>query len=416
MKWIKPSEVDGEILAPPSKSMMIRVTAACLLSRGETRVSNPSFCDDGLAALNIIKSLGADVANLDQDLIISGGLDNLRLPFLNCRESGLCIRMFAPIAALWGEKIILYGSGSLVNRPVDMMEVPLSHLGCYCRTYNGRMPVQIKGPIKGGKIRVEGSQSSQFLTGLLMSLPLCEDDSEIMVSHLQSKPYIAMTLSLLSDFGIDIAYEKDVRRFFIKGAQQYHNKTYRVEGDWSGASFFLVAAALGGCIKVHNLSHRSDQADKKILDVLDQVGAKTEIGDNTVTVEKASLNAFKFDATQCPDLFPPLTTLACFCEGKSEIHGVKRLGIKESNRGEALLTEFREIKARLAIEGNKMVVHGNSLEGGSMHAHGDHRIAMAAAVAGTQTRIGVKINDWTCISKSYPQFFEDLDSITRRKP
>jgi len=415
MKWINPSEIEGEIQAPPSKSMMIRAAAASLLKSEKVRIMNPSFCDDALVALRIIQSLGAYVEKQNHDLIVTGGFEVIRESHLDCQESGLCIRMFAPIAALRAERVTLTGSGSLVNRPMGMMEGPLSELGCYCRTNGGRLPIQVKGPIKGGNVRVDGSQSSQFLTGLLMSLPLCESESELSVSNLQSRPYVAMTLQLLSEFGVHIEYENDFKRFFIKGSQEYKKTIYAVEGDWSGASFFLVAGALGGQISVHNLSMQSCQADKKILNVLELVGAKTTIENDTVTVERGDLNAFQFDATQCPDLFPPLIALASFCEGKSEIFGVERLWNKESNRGEALLTEFRRIKARLKLEGNKMVVEGSSPEGGIIRSHGDHRIAMAAAVAGLRARKGVGIDDWLCVSKSYPGFFGELESITRRQ-
>jgi len=150
MKWIKPSEIEGEIRAPSSKSMMIRATAAGLLSGGETRITSPSFCDDALASLNIIESLGADVVKLDQDLIIKSGPGPIRTHYLDCRESGLCIRMYTPIAGLRTEKITLSGSGSLVNRPMGMMERPLSQLGCYCKTDSEHLPVQVKGPLIGG--------------------------------------------------------------------------------------------------------------------------------------------------------------------------------------------------------------------------------------------------------------------------
>ena len=415
MKWIKPSEIDGEIRAPSSKSMMIRATAAGLLSGGETRITNSSFCDDALASLSIIESLGADVAKINQDLIIKSGLGPIRTHYLDCRESGLCIRMYTPIAGLRTEKITLSGSGSLLNRPMGMMERPLSQLGCYCQTNSEHLPVQVKGPLKGGGVQVDGSQSSQFLTGLLMALPLCKNDSEVTVRNLKSKPYIAMTLSLLSAFGISIDYEEDFSQFYIKGSQHFQCKPYRVEGDWSGASFFLVAGALGGCVKIHNLSMQSIQADKRILDALEQMGAKISTKDDIVVVEQGHLNAFEFDATQCPDLFPPLAVLACFCKGRTEIHGVERLSIKESNRAESLLNEFRKIGAEITIEGNKMIVDGNSLEGGSIDSHGDHRIAMAAAVAGLCSHKGVALYDWKCVSKSYPGFFEDLESISRRE-
>jgi 3-phosphoshikimate 1-carboxyvinyltransferase len=414
MKWIKPSEIDGEIQAPPSKSMMVRASAAGLLSEGETRIINPSYCDDAQASLHIIELLGADTKRSNQNIFIKGSNRHIRSSYLDCQESGLCVRMFTPIAALFAEIITLNGTGSLLKRPMGMMEGPLKQLGCFFQTNSQRIPVKVKGPLKGGKVRIDGAQSSQFLTGLLMALPLAERDSDVTVTNLKSKPYIAMTLSLLSDFGISIDYEEDFSRFCIKGIQHYKNRTYHVEGDWSGASFFLVAGAICGKIRVHNLSQHSFQADKRILDVLKQVGAKIIIKDGIMAVEQHNLNGFKIDATHCPDLFPPLIPLACCCNGRTVINGVERLAIKESDRAEALVSEFRKIGAKIKIEGNKMIIDGRPLKGGFIHSHGDHRIAMAAAVAGLCTQDGVEIFGWNCVSKSYPDFFKDLEYISRR--
>jgi 3-phosphoshikimate 1-carboxyvinyltransferase len=414
MRWIKHSEVDGKIEAPPSKSMMIRATAAGLLSEGESQIINPAFCDDALASVGIIKSLGAEVRNMNQELIIHGGIGPVRSTSLDCNESGLCLRMFTPIASLFREEITLEGKGSLLSRPIGNVEDPLGQLGCHCRTNRNRPPVKVKGPPRGGKVHIDGSLSSQFLTGLLMALPLCEAKSEITVSDLRSKPYISMTLSLLSDFGINIDHDDDLDRFYFDGLQHYQSRAYFVEGDWSGASFFLVAAAIGGRVWIRGLSLHTDQADLNILDAIELAGAKMDTQDNFVLVERDRLNAFEFDATHCPDLFPPLVVLASSCQGRSVIHGVDRLFFKESNRATSLINEFQKIGARIEVEENRMIIKGNCLKGGKINSHGDHRIAMAAAVAGIISKKGVVIENWQCVSKSYPRFFEDLESISRR--
>lgn len=410
MRWIKPSAIDGEVAAPPSKSMMLRATAAALLAKGESQIKQPSFCNDALAGLQIAEALGAQVVRKDQAVEIRGG-EVLQKTELDCKESGLCLRMFTPIAALFAKEITLTGTGSLMTRPVGMMERPLNQLGACCRTNNGFPPVKIKGPIKGGKATIDGSLSSQFLTGLLLSLPLCPDDSEITVIGLKSKPYIAMTLSLLKQFGISIHHEKDLKRFSIKGSQFFKNTTFRIEGDWSSAAFLLVAAAITGKVRIRNLRIDSLQADKKILEVLESAGARVETKSDSVSVEKNQLRAFEFDATECPDLFPPLVVLACFCRGWSVIAGAERLRHKESDRTQALLTEFYKIGARIKVSGGLMKIEGAKLQGGIFKSHDDHRIAMSGAVAGLNTEKGVFLDGWKCVSKSYPSFFEDLKAI-----
>jgi 3-phosphoshikimate 1-carboxyvinyltransferase len=394
--------------------MMIRAVAAGFLCEGDTLINNPSFCDDALAALDIVKFLGAEVISQGHDLRITGRKILIGRTHLDCSESGLCLRMFIPIAALFEEEIILEGKGSLLTRPVGKVEIPMNHLGCSCNTNNDRPPVKVKGPLKGGNVHIDGSQSSQFLTGLLMALPLCENDSEITVFKLQSKPYIAMTLSLLKEFGITVDHEEDFGRFRIKGTQNYRRGGYTIEGDWSSASFFLVAGAVGGFIRITGLSLQSLQADKKILEALELAGAKIIIKDNLVAVEHNDLKAFDFDATHCPDLFPSLVVFACSCEGRSVIHGVERLFFKESNRAAVLLSEFQKIGAIIEIEGDRMIVEGGNLEGGLIDSYGDHRIAMAGALAGMASKNGVIINNWQSVSKSYPTFFDDLEIISRR--
>ena len=410
MKWVKPSPVNGVLDAPASKSMTLRAIAAATLSKGESCIEHPSYCDDALAGLNIAKALGACLEREKQLTKITGG-GPLRKTILNCNESGLCMRMFTPIAALYHEEITVTGTGSLTTRPMGIMEKPLHHLGVYCKTNDGFAPLLVRGPIKAGKVRIDGSISSQFLTGLLLALPLCKENSELLVDNLKSKPYVAMTLNLLKLFGISIIPEKDFERFIIKGNQSYKSTTYHVEGDWSGASFLLVAGAVGGKVSIRNLQASSFQADKRILEALELAGARVYSINDSVSVERNELKAFEMDATECPDLIPPLAALACCCIGRSQIYGIERLKHKESDRAQTLLAEFTKIGGEIKINGNKMEIEGRNLEGGILDSHNDHRIAMAGAIAGLNSKNGVKIEGWKCVSKSYPGFFEDLESI-----
>jgi len=413
MRSITPSRIDGQLSAPSSKSMTVRALASCLLAKGTSLVENVSLCDDGLVAASMIEELGAVVERTGKAFSIRGtGLERLasKRGILDCGESGLSIRMFAPVVALIPGETRLVASGSLTSRPMDMVDA-LRQLGASVDTENGHPPVWIKGPVRGGEITVDASVSSQFLTGLLMALPLCDAPSVIHASRLKSGPYVRMTIALLEAFGIRIACDDRLREFFIDGGQEYRPRAYRVEGDWSGASFLLVAGATAGRIAVSGLDLSSPQADRAILGVLQEAGALIETSGDTVSVSSRGLEPFRFDATACPDLFPPLVALAASCPGKSVIRGVGRLAHKESDRAAALRSEFGRLGIRVELSGDSMEVHGGEIEGGTVESHNDHRIAMACAVAGLRAGSAVVIDGSECVAKSYPEFFEDLEAL-----
>lgn len=410
-KLVRPSVIRGIVKAPASKSMLQRAIAAALLSETPVRISNVTFSNDSNAALQVIKALGAQVRIHRNEIFIRGGLRPTG-EILNCGEAGLSLRMFSPIAALCHIKLTLTGEGSLLRRPVTMIEPPLKDLGVKVSTNNGYPPLTVKGPMKGGKATVDGTISSQLLTGLLIALPKAPRDSRLKVENLKSKPYIDMTLALLKTFGIDVRHT-NYEIFLTKGTQTYRfpRNEYRVEGDWSGAAFLLAAGAVGGTVTVTGLDTGSPQADRKIIQALELAGAHIEITKSTVEVTKNKLNAFHFDATHCPDLFPPLVALACMCEGKTVLTGVERLIHKESNRALALEKEFTALGGEIHVEGNQMVITGKRLKGGTIDSHNDHRIAMAAAIAAINVSHHVIIEGSECTAKSYPNFFEDMKSI-----
>jgi 3-phosphoshikimate 1-carboxyvinyltransferase len=406
---VRPSNIKGTIKAPASKSMMQRCVAAALLSDGYSILRNPSFCDDSMAALDIARGLGAGINIKNDEVLIKGGFRPTE-DHVNCHESGLCIRMFTPIASLHDSVMTMNGSGSLLTRPMGMIEDALIQLGVECKTNKGLLPVTVKGPLRGGTAKIGGSISSQFVTGLLMSLPLVERKSRLMVDDLRSKPYIDMTLQVLSDVGIEVE-NVDYRVFNIPGNQKYHARDHIVEGDWSGASFPLVAAALSGQVKVVMLQEKSAQSDKAIVEVLRKTGAKVTIKEDSVEVKKSGLKAFEFDATECPDLVPPLVALAAHCIGITAIKGAQRLQHKESDRALALREEFGKLGVDIRVDGDEMIIRGGQVQGGKVDSHKDHRIAMAAAVTAVAAQSEVIIDGAQCVAKSYPEFFDDLNKI-----
>lgn len=408
-KTIIPSPISGVTQAPASKSFTQRAVAAALLCRGTTTILKPSHCDDSLAALNMARGLGAEVIQGSDEYILMGGF-LLKSQNLNCGESGLAMRMFAPIAALHHKEITFNGKGSLNSRPVSMIGEALRQLGASFKSSNDLLPFTLCGPMKGGFAEIDGSVSSQLLTGLLLALPLAERDSVIKVNDLKSKPYVAMTLQLMDEFGIEVE-NRNFEEFFIKGNQQYKACEYRVEGDWSGAAFLLVAGAIAGKIRVEGLKKDSLQADRAVLDALRLAGASFEISEYSVEIKRSSLKAFEFDATDCPDLFPPLAALAANCNGKSVIKGVSRLIHKESNRALSIGLELMKLGIDIEIKGDEMLITGGHIKGGDCDSQNDHRIAMMLAVLALNSDGLVTIENAECVNKSYPAFFEHLKRL-----
>jgi 3-phosphoshikimate 1-carboxyvinyltransferase len=412
VKSIAPGSVEGSVPAPPSKSMTLRAYAAAFLSGQGSVVRAPSKCRDARDMLRALKTLGANYTGSDWTSSVHFATRQaLRGQTICCGESGLALRMLSALAALESLPITLCAEGSLRYRPVGMVEAPLCNLGARCQTDGGLPPVTVHGPIMSGTVEVDGHESSQFVTGLLMGLPRCSGDSRLITKNLRSKPYIRMTLGLLVECGIDIQASKDLSEIIIPGGQRYKPIDHTVEGDWSGASFLLVAGAVSGNITVTGLAAESFQADRAILDALNAAGAAVSKNKEGLTVTAGRLRAFEFDATECPDLFPPLVALACATEGTSRIRGVNRLAHKESDRARALVEEFGAIGGKLSVDGDVLEVTGTRLAGGMACARNDHRIAMALAVAGLTSRQGVRIKDWQCVAKSYPDFFEVLDKL-----
>lgn len=412
-KSISAGCVKGIIAPPSSKSYAQRAIALALLSQGKSILRNIEFCKDTRSALSCIEALGAKVEILDESTIaIEGGLRPLSNT-LHVGESGLATRLFTPIASLWHEAITIQGEGTLLHRPMIMMIEPLRALGVEVRDGGGYLPIEVKGPIHGGEIEVDGSISSQFITGLLLSLPLAEEDTTLHVTSPVSTPYIDMTIDTARIFGIEIMQkEGDYTEFFIEGGQKYTPADISIEGDWSGASTILVAGAIAGEVTVKNISTLSKQADTAIIRALERAGAGIIIEHDSITVSKRPLKAFTFDATNSPDLFPALAALAAAAEGVSTIIGTSRLSHKESDRAETLRQEYEKLGIEIDIsQEDVMTIRGGKIKPATVFSHGDHRIAMSLAVSALRCDGEVVIEQAECVEKSYPTFFEDLESI-----
>ena len=409
IKTVNPAFLKGTIAAPASKSYMQRAVAAALLSEGTTTILNPSFCDDSLRAIDIAKTLGAKVNNEDNRITIVGGLKATNNT-INCGEAGLSLRMFTPIAALLNKPITINGEGSLKTRPLPSIDKPIKQLGASIKTNNGFIPVEVCGPLQGGKANVDGSMSSQFLTGLLMALPLAKNNSTIVVNNLKSTPYIDVTLDVLNSFGIEVI-NNNYTEFFIEGNQKYKPQTYTIESDWSSLSLLLVAGAINGDITITNVSINSKQADIAILEALKRAGVNIVINNTNITVNKSNIVGFNFDATHCPDLFPPLAALAAVANGKSVIKGVSRLKHKESDRALAIVNEFSKLGVECHVNNDDLIIEGGKIVGNNVDSHNDHRIAMALSCLSLVADKPVIISNAECVAKSYPNFFHDIENL-----
>jgi 3-phosphoshikimate 1-carboxyvinyltransferase len=418
---VHPNTLKGEQVAPASKSSMQRACAAALLHPGTTRMLNPGHSNDDLAALDVIQKLGATVQIGANEIHIHSNGVHPTGSSMNCGESGLGIRMFTPIAALCDQAITIEGAGSLLKRPMHFFDTIFPKLGIEIQSQSGYLPIQIKGPLKPANIEVDGSLSSQFLTGLLMAYAATNNTNTVIeVKDLKSKPYIDLTLSVLNAFGWNVQHQAYKRFEFLAHPPLAKHIDYTVEGDWSGAAFLLVAGAIAGPISVKGLQLNSTQADKAVMQALKAAGATMDIQEDSIFIGPAKdnagivgqLKAFEFDATDCPDLFPPLVALAAVCKGETILHGVSRLAHKESDRGITLQTEFAKLGIRIELDLDRMLIYGGTgIRGAEVFSQHDHRIAMACGVAALCADGPITIIDAEAINKSYTDFFIHLQHL-----
>ncbi len=419
---IHPGKLKGIVQAPASKSSMQRACAASLLHDGTSLIHQPGHSNDDLAALDIIQRMGALVEKEQDALRISSKGIQPTAAEVNCGESGLSIRMFTPICALSDQPLTINGSGSLLVRPMDFFDKILPQLGVSIRSQQGRLPLHIQGPLQARDLEVDGSLSSQFLTGLLMAFSAAfmregqiAHTVTLKVNDLKSKPYIDLTLDVMQRFGMWMPENNRYESFIFHAGKQApapEQVSYTVEGDWSGGAFLLVAGAIAGPITVRGLDLLSTQADRAVVDALMKAGAAIAMDGKQIDLHPVSLTAFDFDATDCPDLFPPLVALASACEGISLIKGVSRLAHKESNRGLTLQEEFAKLGVKVELDGDLMRIQGvKQLDEAVLHSRHDHRIAMACAVAALRAKGPVQIEEADAVNKSYPDFYDHLRQL-----
>lgn len=412
---LSPSFLKGVYYAPPSKSYFQRALLGAFLAKGTSQIVNPGNSQDDNHLREALEKLGAVIEIAENSILLTGGSE-IRTHSIDVGESGLASRLLLPILATGKETITLHGKGSLAKRPMDIGQDAIQKLGGFCELKDGKLPAQIKGPILGGNITLDGSISSQFLSGLLFALPLAKQNSILKVMDLKSKPYVDLTLDILKQFGIHISHDR-YQLFNIQGQQTYQPATLTTEGDWSNAAFFMVGAAIHGDLQIKGLNPEGMQADKKILKALQSANADVQYKNNFFHIQsRDKLKAFSFDATDCPDLFPPLAVLAAHCHGTSKIKGTNRLIHKESNRARALKNEMTNMGIRTTLtQQDTMEITGGIVKGGTFSSHHDHRIAMAGAILALKAQKPIQIDNPEAVNKSYPAFFEEFEKLTQKK-
>ena len=402
---------NGTVNVPPSKSDVHRAIICAAMANGVSRISPVALSNDIKATIGCIKALGADAVLENNVLTVDGtNMYKNKTALLDCGESGSTLRFFIPIAAVGNVNATFVGKGKLPQRPIGIFTEALPKAGTVCKTEGG-LPLEIKGQLKSGIFKIPGNVSSQFITGLLLALPILEGDSEIVLtSPLESVGYIAMTIRTMKQFGVNIqATEKG---WHIKGGQSYKTCDYITDGDWSQAAFFMVLGAVSGKVTVKGVAKDSTQGDKKCAEILARFGAKVTQLDNEVTVEKGELKAITIDASQIPDLVPVLSVCAAFAEGTTKIINAERLRIKECDRLKATAELLNNLGGKVKELSDGLEITGvSSLKGGNVNGYNDHRIVMSAAVCAARSDEDITATFAMSINKSYPDFYIDYNSI-----
>lgn len=415
-----PSELKGIVSAPPSKSVMQRFCAAALIRRGQTTIIRPGNSEDDSATLSILEALGCSIKRSSDFLLIDSThihADKGPMISVSCGESGLASRLFPPILGLFDLKVKFTGSGSLLKRDSKMLTTLLPKIMRF-QSQDHHFPYVIQGGLTPENLSIDGRQGSQFLSGLLMAYSGANAKGvEISAEGLVSRPYVELTLDVMRRCGMKLPeYAPNLERFsFVRGDQSFHDTLeLKVDGDWSNAAFLLVGAAIHGDVEIRDLTIGSFQADEAIIEVLKQADVDIQIRGGSIFVKTSAIRPFSFDATHCPDLFPPLTVLAAYATGISRIKGVHRLVNKESNRSEALQDMWQRLGLTVRIDPNEdtmMMVGKGEVIGGEVNAFNDHRIVMAASIAALRASNPIMINGAESVRKSWPDFFQNIGRL-----
>ncbi len=387
---VQPSKMSGKINAIASKSFAHRILICDFLCGNNLRKEFNGFCSkDILATYNCLSDIKSGKSVLD------------------CDESGSTLRFLIPLCAGLGGEFTFLGRGRLLSRPNTELLNSLSKFGI--KFEENSNCIKIWGTLSAGEFEIRGDISSQYVSGLIMALATKENDSKIILtSPLASKPYVDITLSVLSGYRVKI--ESTDYGYFIKGGQKFKG-FFDAEGDWSNMAFYLVLGAINDKITVSGLNLDSVQGDKKILEILKSANANVEAQKDEITVSKSELHGFTMDANDCPDLVPICASLGALASGKTVINNIERLRIKESDRVKSTIEMLKSFGIKAEENGGSMIIYGGAPKGGIINSFNDHRIVMASAVLSSVACGESEIVQADAVNKSYPTFFDDFNSL-----
>ncbi|MBI4284794.1 MAG: 3-phosphoshikimate 1-carboxyvinyltransferase [Chloroflexi bacterium] len=412
---VSKSAISGKVATPSSKSYTIRGLMCAALANGRSEIVRPLSSDDTVAAGDVLRRIGVTIKEDKDSWRVTGDKFHAPSSDLFCGDSAATLRFMMAICALVPGKCHLTAGPSLSRRPVGPLAEALGQLGVGCSTRDGLPPADVAGgKLKGGTTALPGDISSQFVSALLLVAPLAEGNVTIkLTTPLESIPYVRMTLECLERFGISVKASPDLKLFEIV-PQQYRPAKYEVEGDWSSASYFLALGATSGEVEVTNLNPESLQGDRVLLDFLREMGASVKIDRNSVIMGKSRLKALRADLTDCTDLLPTVAVLAAVAEGTSELTGITRARLKESDRVAAVRDGLEKMGIDVREEENKLSITGVAKPRGAViDTRADHRMAMAFSILGSVAGDTI-IEDAACVSKTYPGFWQCLESIGGR--
>ncbi len=408
---ISKSEISGQAIAPSSKSYTIRGLFCAALAKGESEIIHPLGSDDTEASLDVLGKAGVHIHRQKDSWQVSGGYFHNPGADLFCRDSALTFRFMTAIASIIHGQCRLTAGPSLGRRPIEPLIQALRQLGVDCHYQAKPACVVVNGTkLTGGITSISGDVSSQFVSALLLISPFATDGLSIRITTpLESQSFVLMTLECLKLFGVEVKTSPDWREFNTAG-QVYQPAKYIVEGDWTSASYLLALGALGGDIVVDNLNTESLQGDKCIIGFLKDMGASVTIDRNSIRVKRSNLKAIKANLTDCIDLLPTMAVLAAVAEGQSQLTGISRARLKESNRISAVKEGLERMGIKVAEDEDKLSITGASPKGAVIDSKNDHRIAMAFSLLGILVG-GTTIEQAECIGKTYPDFWKILQSI-----
>ena len=408
---IRPSKISGELSAISSKSAAHRILIAAAFSDKPTKICCHTISKDILATVNCLNALGADISYSDCVFYVTPTAFKFNNATLSCNESGTTLRLLIPIVSAIGGDWIFDMRGRLPERPLSPLKEELISHGISFENIDSNK-LKVSGKLTAGTYRISGNVSSQFISGLLYGLLFIEGESTLEITgNIESKPYIDMTLDTLKSFGANIHQNGNI--FKITGQKLSSVNEYSVEGDWSNSAFALCAAAISkSSITVSKINPSSLQGDSKILDILEKFGAKNKVCKDSVTVIGSDLTGIDIDAKNIPDLVPIISVVASGANGTTKITGASRLRIKESDRLKTTYEMLSDLGADIKLTDDGFIINGKKkLTGGTVNSYNDHRIAMSACIASLICENEVIIKNAEAVSKSYPDFYEDMKKL-----